>query len=93
MSVHLRDKNACFVDVTINGVTRTGVGVQLECPCGCDNGLWVPFAEPLDGGPPVERGWSRTGDTIDTLTLSPSVLRVGGCGWHGWIRDGQAVSC
>ena len=81
---------------------RYGVGVMMECPCRrCPpliegGGLYVPFANPLDGGASCEpRGWQRTGDTIETLTLSPSVLRdkdKGGCGWHGWIRNGEAVT-
>lgn len=75
---------------------RHGVGVMCDCPCGCDQRLYVPFANPLDGGPSLEpRGWQRTGDTFETLTLSPSILRApgkGGCGWHGWIRNGEVIN-
>lgn len=75
---------------------RTGIGIILmRCPCGCDEPLFVPFKNPLDGGPSCEpRGWERTGDTFETLTLSPSILRAkdkGGCGWHGFIRGGQVI--
>lgn len=76
---------------------RIGVGVMLDCPCGDqdeDHRLFVPFANPLDGAPSQEpRGWQRTGDTFETLTLSPSVYRRKGCGWHGWIRNGEVISC
>jgi hypothetical protein len=76
---------------------RSGVGVMLDCPCGCDSPLYVPFANPLDGGPSLEpRGWQRTGETFETLTLSPSILRSrdkGGCGWHGFVTDGQVSTC
>jgi hypothetical protein len=80
---------------------RLGVGITFECPCGCPDRVVVPFANPLDGGtqpgdpkdPLFRTGWQRTGDTFETLTLNPSVQRIGGCGWHGWIRDGQAVTC
>ena len=69
----------------------------MNCPCGCDSELYVPFANPIDGGPQYSRqGWKRTGETVDTLTLRPSVLRPkdwGGCGWHGFITDGHAVEC
>jgi len=75
---------------------REGVGVLLDCPCGNadeDHQLFVPFANPLDGGPPVQtgknNGWQRTGETFETLTLTPSIQRVGGCGWHGFITNGE----
>lgn len=34
------------------------------------------------------------GDTIETLSLSPSILRKGddSCGWHGFIRNGSIVN-
>jgi hypothetical protein len=55
----------------------------------------VPFANPIDGGPQLERhGWQRTGDTFETLTLTPSILRArarGGCGWHGFITNGAVT--
>lgn len=40
-------------------------------------------------------GWQRTGETLDTLTLSPSVQRGEPCPkrWHGYIRNGEAVPC
>jgi hypothetical protein len=78
---------------------RHGVGILLDCPCGCDRQLYVPFTNPLDGGPPVNDGhptWQRTGETFETLTLTPSILRSqekGGCGWHGFITDGEIRSC
>jgi hypothetical protein len=87
-------------------VEREGVGVLLDCPCGhCDefHQLYVPFANPIDGGPPFEygknNGWQRTGETFDTLQLSPSILRTkekDGCGWHGYIGltiPGEVTTC
>lgn len=75
---------------------RTGVGVLLNCPCGDaseQHQLYVPFANPLDGGPALQtgkdNGWQRTGETFETLTLTPSILRINGCGWHGFITDGE----
>lgn len=70
-----------------------GVGVVFDCPCGNhdeDHRCYVPFKNPIGPGPYVnEKGWQRTGDTFETLTLTPSVLRIGGCGWHGFITDGE----
>lgn len=79
---------------------RHGVGVLLDCPCGnrdVGHQLYVPFANPLDGGPPMEtgknNGWQRTGDTFETLTLAPSILRiVPSCGWHGFITNGEVIT-
>lgn len=78
---------------------REGLGLLCRCPCGCGNWLAVAFWNPLDGGPPHaspgEPTWQRKGDTIETLTLSPSILRSrdkGGCGWHGFIRDGGILT-
>jgi hypothetical protein len=75
---------------------RDGMGIIFDCPCGkCDEDhqLAVPFSNPIDGGPAIERGWKRTGETFETLTLEPSILRLSGCGWHGWIRNGEVITC
>lgn len=77
---------------------RKDVGVLLDCPCGkCDEDhqLYVPFENPIDGSLSRERGWARTGDTFETLTLTPSILRntaYGGCGWHGFITNGEVIT-
>jgi len=74
---------------------RHGVGIAFDCPCGCGLRGYVDFENPLDGGPPkVIPGhpcWKREGETFETLTLSPSILRKEprGCGWHGFLRDGH----
>lgn len=83
---------------------RHGVGVSFLCPCpvcvpkrtgDADRDFhlrhFVPFTNPLDGGPPqvsAHPTWERTGDTFDTLIVRPSILSdtaKGGCGWHGFI--------
>src|SRR5450432_2334947 len=75
---------------------RTGVGVLCDCPCGIkdeDHQLYVPFLNPIDGGAPIEKGWQRTGETFDTLTLTPSILRIKpSCGWHGFITNGEVIT-
>ena len=77
---------------------REGVGMTLLCPCGDGRRVMLLFENPLDGGPGLDGGgprWQRTGDTFETMTLNPSVLRSDprGCGWHGWIRDGEVLPC
>lgn len=78
---------------------RDGVGIRFDCPCGrCDperNGVFVHVDPPLDGKPFDTRGipqWKRTGDDFATMTLEPSILRVGGCGWHGFVRNGEVTN-
>lgn len=39
----------------------------------------------------ARRGWDLTGDTFETITLSPSIHQVGH--WHGFILGGLVESC
>lgn len=77
---------------------RKGIGLTFNCPCGCLVRGFVSFTNPLDGGPAVELErphWDRTGETFKNLTLSPSIHRVkekGGCGWHGFITNGNVTN-
>ena len=82
---------------------REGIGIILDCPCGkCGEygQLAVFFKNPLDGkSSPITDNralWDRTGDAFETLTLKPSILRStnrGGCGWHGFITNGDVTTC
>lgn len=91
---------------------RLGVGLGFDCPCTKCSAqrvgdrskdfhlrVYIDFANPLDGGPPVNderHTWQRTGDTFDTLQLSPSILDKGRCGWHGYVGlsvPGEVTSC
>lgn len=57
-------------------------GVHFDCPEGhegCDHA--IPFEPRLDGSPASSwytsgAIWQRTGDTFETLTLSPSIRRI-----------------
>lgn len=71
---------------------RHGVGIGFDCPCGCGERCYIEFVNPLDGkGLHRKDGhvWNRTGDTFETLTLSPSIQRTHGCRWHGFIENGE----
>ncbi len=67
-------------------------GISMNCPCGCGRPLYVSFKNALDGSPAYERGWKREGTTFETLTLHPSIRRMDGCKWHGYITAGVAAS-
>ena len=86
-----------------------GVGVVFDCPCGNhdeEHRCYVPFGNPLGPGPATsQQGWHRTGETFETLTLSPSIFRRSAecrgatCpsgdmphGWHGYIMNGEIIT-
>jgi hypothetical protein len=97
----LSELNARFIGAGGEGIyqadgtpapRREGVGVVFNCPCGCESECFIPFKNPLDGGSPVydePHTWERTGETIEDLTLRPSIQRIGGCAWHGFITNGE----
>lgn len=75
---------------------RTGVGITFDCPCRrCDTRAYIAFSNPLDGGEAhVNNGepiWDRSGESFDDLTLTPSIQRGDGCGWHGFITNGEVI--
>lgn len=78
-------------------------GVRILCPkCFAENGgpvgthsVLVPFADrgvPPDAMPQMPR-WAATGNTFEDLSTTPSILIVGGCGWHGFITNGDVTTC
>lgn len=74
---------------------RDRVAILLDCPCGCEHRLHIPFINPPDGLGPIYPGygWQRTGDTFEDLTLTPSIQRElpNRC-WHGFITNGNVVN-
>ena len=105
--MRLSDLNPVFLSHGGEGITDVmtgmpvpkteGIGVVFDCPCGNheeEHRCYVPFSNPMGPGPAVRgagKGWHRQGDTFDTLTLTPSILRIGGCGWHGFITKGEIL--
>lgn len=95
----LVDLNPRWGSGTFHGVERRGIALNFDCPCQSPTCEWggtmsVAIENPIDGGA-REGGWKtywqRTGDTFETLTLSPSIHAVGH--WHGWLRNGVVESC
>lgn len=35
--------------------------------------------------------WTVSGTGLEDLTTLPSILLIGGCGWHGYITNGEAA--
>lgn len=73
------------------------VGMSFDCPCGCHHALTVLFKVPVGRTEPYHMEgivqWDRTGDTFEDITLTPSILRSSGCGWHGFITKGEIIPC
>lgn len=90
----LSDRNAKIVNLA--GGTRTGMGVSWEC-LACGERHWVPFENPIDGKSCVSGvAWKRIGETLETLTLTPSILfhpSPGCAGRHGYITNGELATC
>lgn len=81
------------------GDGRNGMGVTFDCPhcaaTGAYQKLGIWFANPIDGGPAAPPGvepkprWQRTGETFETLTITPSIDASASGHWHGWITNGE----
>lgn len=61
-------------------------GMHFTCPCGCGRDGWLPFR------PAPSPSWQWDGNR-EKPTLMPSVLQVGGCRWHGYLRAGVWEEC
>lgn len=57
-------------------------GIFYVCPCGCNSEGFLGFRGLVD--PP---SWEFDGNT-EKPTLSPSIRRLTGCKWHGFLRNG-----
>lgn len=78
---------------------RTGMGITFLCPHCKKQRLGVAFSNPIDGGKPEHLvhpytigsapEWNRSGDTFDTLTLTPSIDASKHGHWHGFITNGE----
>ena len=61
----------------IDGVLQ---GYAIRCP-GCNNESWLPVRG--------KSGWVSISE--DPITINPSVFHTkeaGGCGWHGYLKNG-----
>jgi hypothetical protein len=96
--VRLADRNPKWIGLSgVKEALPLYMGVRFACPH-CDKPLSVHFRNPIDPqsllentswqpgfGPGLQ--WERTGDTFETLTLTPSIDFKGH--WHGHIISGE----
>lgn len=53
------------------------------CPCGCSRIRSVPVKG--------DKKWNWDG-VVDLPTLTPSILIIGECGWHGYLTNGEWIT-
>ncbi|HSX11538.1 MAG TPA: hypothetical protein VLF94_07490 [Chlamydiales bacterium] len=49
----------------------------------------MPFADRGVDHELVKNQWNVKGSSFEDLSTTPSYLIIGGCGWHGYITDGN----
>jgi len=91
-----------LADLDPGFITRHGtgerLGVHFLCPKCRVQQLYIPTNDPE-----ARVNWGVSGELAD-LTLTPSVdaRHVNGgvdgeprveCHWHGWVRNGEAITC
>ena len=64
-------------------------GMVFDCPnCGVPGGVFFTNSIPSNKNiRPAGVHWQRTGDTFETMSLTPSVKMYGH--FHSWIRNGM----
>ena len=109
--MRLADLDAGFVGPyadAAGAASGTATGLQFRCPKCRETRIVVPIDPPIGPGPVDPslnaRGilWRRTGDTVENITLTPSIdsKDVNGgydglprveCHWHGFVQNGHTV--
>lgn len=71
----------------LNGTDGKTVSLAFACPCGCGNVGMLPVR---DGFSRPKWNWDGS---LDAPTLTPSVLRLTPCAWHGHLIKGVWTRC
>lgn len=58
-----------------------GKGIIFKCPCGCEQVIFLPFDR-----------W-KWDENVERPSLTPSVRRLDGCRWHGFLMSGMWQPC
>lgn len=62
--------------------------LNMTCPCGCGRVHCIPVHK----GEKLPGHWLWDGNR-EKPTLTPSILATVGCRWHGYLTNGEFVSC
>lgn len=60
--------------------------LTFVCPCGCQDVVIIPVNQAQGGS------WDWDGN-LEKPTLKPSILRMIGCKWHGYLIGGKFSEC
>lgn len=68
-------------------------GILFECPlCRGHSVLaWFRGRGVPDDATPGPGRWTPAGTGFADLSLTPSIALQGGCGWHGFVTNGDAT--
>lgn len=61
------------------------------CPCGCGVQIGLPIRPETDPAP-ARPAWLWNG-SLSSPTLTPSIRRLDGCRWHGFLTGGEWQPC
>lgn len=89
----LMDADIVVGGQVVHDENRHGMGLSFLCPHCRQVRLGVFYKNPVDGRVPSDDGllWQRSGESFETLTLSPSIDTSEHGHWHGFIRDGEVI--
>lgn len=62
----------------------------LLCPCGCEESNHMSF---LVGKEHQPRVWKMDNHPDGSVSLTPSILRIGNCGSHFFLKNGRVQWC
>lgn len=71
----------------INDGAGKAASLWFVCPCGCGDESAICIAP--HGAHPKQWQWDGN---RQKPTLTPSIHKQVGCGWHGWLRNGEWVT-
>ena len=68
------------------------IGMVFRCPCGCGDLSGIEFDNVPPKPPRDTHRWHWNGNR-ETPTLTPSLHKTDGCGWHGFLTNGEFLEC
>ena len=66
--------------------------ITFMCPCGCDSLSGISITDNELAGSRIKSVWHWDGN-LDYPTTKPSIRRLDGCKWHGYLTEGKFVAC